>query len=107
MLGASVSVWMLLAIGVVAANLPFFNERALLLGPRLVDKGPGWRLIELLLLASLTVALGMLVESRIGQRHPQSWPFYVAALCLFITFAFPGFVWRHLRHARSPVAHAG
>lgn len=104
MLGASVSVWMLLGIGVVAGNLPFFNERALLIGPCLKDKGVGWRLIELLLLASLTVALGMVVESRIGQRQSQSWPFYVAALCLFITFAFPGFVWRHLR--RRP-AHGG
>lgn len=104
MLGASVSVWLLLGIGVIAANLPFFNERALLLGPRLADKGVGWRLIELLLLASLTVALGMVVEARIGQRQPQAWPFYVAALCLFITFAFPGFVWRHLRRR---AAHGG
>jgi hypothetical protein len=101
-MAASAIVWMLLAIGFVAANLPFFNERALLLGPRLADKGVAWRLAELLLLAALTIALGMLVESRIGQRHPQSWPFYAASLCLFVTFAFPGFVWRHLRRR---VAH--
>ncbi|MBL0086400.1 MAG: DUF2818 family protein [Ideonella sp.] len=102
-MGASATVWMLLGVGFVAANLPFFNERILLLGPRRPDKGVGWRLIELLLLAALTVALGMLVEERSGQHHAQGWPFYTVALCLFITFAFPGFVWRHLR--RGALAH--
>ena len=101
-MAGSATVWMLLAVGFVSANLPFFNERALLLGPRLPDKGAGWRLAELLLLAALTIALGMLIESRVGQRHPQAWPFYAASLCLFVTFAFPGFVWRHLRRS---VAH--
>lgn len=101
-MGASASVWMLLGIGFAAANLPFFTERALLVGPRLANKSVGWRLIELLLLATLTVALGMLVEARLGQHHPQDWPFYAAALCLFITFAFPGFVWRHLRRRGLP-----
>ena len=48
----------------------------------------------LLLLASL---LGFVLESRLGQRHAQGWEFYAAALCLFVTFAFPGFVWRYLR----------
>jgi hypothetical protein len=100
-MAGSATVWLLLAIGFVAANLPFFSERLLLVGPRLPDKGVGWRLLELLLLAALSLALGMLVESRIGQRHPQTWPFYVAALCLFATFAFPGFVWRHLRRGAT------
>ncbi len=60
-------------------------------------KGIGWRLLELLLLSAITVAIGMLIESRLGQRHPQGWEFYAAALCLMVTFAFPGFVWRQLR----------
>jgi hypothetical protein len=38
-----------------------------------------------------------LLERRIGQVQPQGWQFYAAFACLFITFAFPGFVWRHLR----------
>ncbi|WP_088286668.1 DUF2818 family protein [Ideonella sp. A 288] len=104
-MSGAASVWLLLAVGVVAANLPFFTERLLLVGPRRPDKGIGWRLIELLLLAALTIGLGMLVEARGGQRHPQAWPFYAAAGCLFITFAFPGFVWRHLR--RQPVPRHG
>jgi len=93
----SVQGWMLLLLGVAAANWPFFTERRLLVGPRRGAKSLAWRLLELLLLAGAVILLGMLIESRIGQRAPQGWEFYAAAICLMITFAFPGFVWRHLR----------
>ena len=93
--------WLLLALGFVAANLPFLTERLLLEGPRRAPKAFGWRLLELLLLSGLTIGLGMLIEGRIGQRQPQGWEFYAAALCLMVTFAFPGFVWRLLRR-RTP-----
>jgi hypothetical protein len=96
----SLTVWLLLAAGFIAANLPFLTERLLLVGPRLSPKHFGWRLLELLLLAAVMVGIGLVVESRIGQRHPQGWQFYAVALCLFITFGFPGFVWRHLRRHR-------
>jgi hypothetical protein len=89
--------WLLLLVGFVAANLPFLTERLLLVGPLRAPKPLGWRLLELLLLAGMTIALGMVIESRIGQRAPQGWEFYAAALCLMLTFAFPGFVWRMLR----------
>jgi Protein of unknown function (DUF2818) len=88
---------LLLLVGFVAANLPFLTDRLLLVGPRRTPKVLGWRLLELLLLAGLTVALGLLMEQRIGQRAPQGWEFYAAVLCLMVTFAFPGFVWRVLR----------
>jgi len=95
-MSGSGAVWLLL-VGFVAANLPFLNERLLLVGPRRRPKGLGWRLLELLLLSALVVGLGLLIESRIGQRHPQRWEFYAVVGCLMLTFAFPGFVWRHLR----------
>lgn len=93
----SVAVWLVLAAAVVAANLPYFNERLLLVGPRQAPKAVWWRLLELLLMAMLTFGLGALLEARIGQRHDQGWEFYAAAACLFITLGFPGFVWRYLR----------
>lgn len=92
-------VWSVLIVALVAANLPFVNERLFLVGPRREPKALGWRLLELLLLGALVLGLGMALEQRIGQRHPQNWEFYVAAGCLFLTFAFPGFVWRYLRRA--------
>ena len=95
--------WALLLIGFVAANLPFFNERLLLVGPRREGKGLGWRLLELLLLSGAVIGAGMLVEARLGQRSPQGWEFYAVVLCLMLTFAFPGFVWRVLRKGAGRV----
>ena len=95
--------WLLLLVGFIAANLPFLTERLMLVGPRRSPKPLGWRLLELLLLSGLTIGLGMAIESRIGQRAPQGWEFYAVALCLMLTFAFPGFVWRILR--RQPAPH--
>ena len=46
----------------------------------------------------------MLIEARLGQRAPQGWEFYAAVLCLMLTFAFPGFVWRVLRRQPHTVA---
>jgi hypothetical protein len=93
--------WALLLVGFIAANLPFLTERLLLVGPRRVPKALGWRLLELLLLSGLVIGLGMLIEWRLGQIAPQRWEFYAAALCLMLTFAFPGFVWRVLRRQPS------
>lgn len=94
-------VTIVLLLSVVAANLPFFNERLMLVGPRLNPKHWALRLMELLLWCGLCIGLGFLLEAQMGQRHPQGWQFYVAAACLFLTFSFPGFVWRYLRRGRS------
>lgn len=97
----SLAVWLVLAAAVLAANLPYFNERLLLVGPRQAPKAFGWRLLELALLAVLVFGLGAFLEARIGQRHEQGWEFYAAGVCLFITLGFPGFVWRYLRRGRG------
>lgn len=96
----SAAVWLVLLVALVAANAPFFSERVFFLGPRLSPKGLGWRLAELALMALLSVGLGFVLEARAGQRHPQGWEFFAAGLCLFLTLAFPGFVWRYLRRQR-------
>ena len=90
-------VWLLLIVALVLANLPFVNERLFVVGPVHAPKGLAWRLLELVAFAALSVGLGFAIENRIGQRQPQGWEFYAAFGCLFVTFAFPGFVWRYLR----------
>ena len=96
-------VWLVIVVALVAANLPFINERLFIVGPRRrPSKALGWRLLELLLLAALVFGLGTFIEDRIGQRQPQGWEFFAAGLCLFITFAFPGFIWRYLRRGGGP-----
>jgi hypothetical protein len=95
-------VWLVLIVALCAANLPFVNERLFIVGPRrLPNKVLGWRLLELVLLFGATIGLGMLLEARIGQRHLQGWEFYAAAFAMFVTFAFPGFIWRYLRRGRD------
>jgi len=93
----SAAAWLVILFAVVAANLPFVNERLFVVGPRRTPKAFGWRLVELVLLYGLTLALGFAVEARLGQRQPQGWEFYAAMASLFVTLAFPGFVWRYLR----------
>lgn len=95
----SAEVWLVLLVAAVAANLPFFNERLFLFGPVRAPKRWPWRLLELAVMAGLTLLVGMALESRIGQRQPQGWEFYAAGACLFLTLAFPGFVWRVLRRS--------
>ncbi len=95
------AIWLVLVVTVLTANLPYFTERLLLVGPRRAPKAVGWRLLELLLMALFSLGLGVWLESHIGQRHEQGWEFYAAGLCLFITLGFPGFVWRYLRRGRA------
>jgi len=94
---SSAAVWLVIFVAVIAANLPFVNERLFIVGPLRSPKSLGWRALELLLLWGITVGIGLVLEARIGQRQPQGWEFYAAFGCLFVTLAFPGFVWRYLR----------
>ena len=96
----TVSVWLVLAAALAAANLPFLNERFLaVLRLRSGSKGLALRLFELVLLYSLVGGIGLLLEQRLGQVYPQGWEFYAITGSLFLTLAFPGFVWRYLvRH---------
>ena len=101
----AIEVWAVIVFALVAANLPFANERLFIVGPKRAPKGIGWRLLELVLMAALTFGFGSLIETSIGQRQPQNWEFFAAAGCLFLTFAFPGFIWRYLR--RSSLRETG
>lgn len=86
-----------LVAALIAANLPFLNERLFVLGPRRENKAFAWRLLELLTYAGLVGLLGRGLESHLGQASPIRWEFVAVWLCVFLTFAFPGFVWRYLR----------
>ncbi len=96
----SAAVWLVIVVAVIAANLPFVNERLFIIGPLRDPKPLGWRLMELVLLYALTLLIGRALEARLGQVQPQPWEFYIAMASLFLTLAFPGFVWRYLRRRR-------
>jgi hypothetical protein len=96
------SIWLVLAVAFAAANLPFITQKFLGLVPLRHPKNLAARLAELALLYLLVGGLGLLLEKRAGQIAPQGWEFYAVTGALFLTFAFPGFIWRYLfRHHRK------
>ena len=91
------SVWLVLLIAFCAANLPFINQRLFAVVPlRAAAKPLALRLAELVVLYFATGGIGLLLEKRMGQIAPQGWEFYAVTAALFVTLAFPGFVWRYL-----------
>ena len=93
----AISVWFVIFCAVVAANLPFINQRYFGVGP--LVSGPKrlqTRLIELCIAYNLVGLVGLLLEKRIGQVANQGWEFYVITATLFLTLAFPGFVFQFL-----------
>ncbi len=92
----SVSVWLVLVAALIAANLPFVNDRWLGVIPRSAPKTLWMRVGELVVCYLLVGALGLGLEQAAGQIAPQGWEFYAATGALFLTLAFPGFVYRYL-----------
>jgi hypothetical protein len=42
-------------------------------------------------------AIGFGLEQKVtGSVHAQDWEFYAVTACLFIVFAMPGFIYRHI-----------
>lgn len=94
----SLSNWFVILLALLAANLPFLNERLFALIPLGSATKSFWvRLVELIVLYALVGGIAYLLESRVGNAFPQGWEFYAVTGCLFIVFAYPGFVFRYLR----------
>ena len=90
------SVALVLLAAFVAANLPFVNERWIVVFPRSAPKTLWMRVGELVVCYFLVGALGLALEQSAGQIYPQGWEFYATTGALFLTLAFPGFVYRYL-----------
>ena len=91
------SVWLVIIAALIAANLPFANHRWLVVGPVASPRKPlAGRLAELVLFYLAVGGLALLLERRAGQIAPQGWEFYAITGTLFLTLAFPGFVYRYL-----------
>lgn len=97
-----ISIGFLIASAVFLANLPFLNERWLACGPRASagHKNLLQRVLELVVCYFLSGVLGLVFEQSAGQVAPQGWEFYAITASLFLTLAFPGFVYRYLSSHR-------
>lgn len=93
----SFSVWLVVVLAVIGANLPFINDRWLAVWPRKAPKSLAVRLLELVLLYLLVGGMALMLEQAAGQIYPQKWEFYATTATLFLTLAFPGFVFKYLR----------
>ncbi|MFT4193880.1 DUF2818 family protein [Ottowia sp.] len=95
-------IWTLILLALAAANLPFVNQRLMAVVPvRGGAKSLAWRLAELALWYFIVGGIGLLLEQRAGQIHPRGWEFYAITGALFLTLAFPGFVYRYLLRRRG------
>ena len=92
----SASVTFLIVLALLAANLPFLNDRLLAVVPLKSGKNLAIRLAELVLLYFIVGGAALLLEQRAGRIAEQGWEFYAITGALFLTLAFPGFVWRYL-----------
>lgn len=97
----TVSTWLVVFSALAAANLPFANNR-LFAVYRLKDgKNLATRLGELVVWYLVVGGIGLYLEQSTGQIAPQGWEFYAITGTLFLTFAFPGFVYRYLFKKRA------
>ncbi|HEX8786835.1 MAG TPA: DUF2818 family protein [Telluria sp.] len=109
----SLASWLVIAVALALANLPFLNESVFGFIPLPAAKAGGdtqgrahakhfvVRLLELFVLYFVVGGLAYLLESRIGNVFIQTWEFYAITACMFVVLAFPGFVLRYLRKRRS------
>ena len=92
----TVSVWLVVMAALLLANLPFISNRLFVFYALSSSKSLPMRLAELVVGYFMVGGLGLFLEQRSGQIAVQGWEFYAITGTLFLTFAFPGFVYRYL-----------
>lgn len=95
------AIWLLIALSLGMANLPFLTERLFAVVPwkqggEVVAKPLWLRLGEVLVFYALIGAVAFSVEATLGNRFVQAWEFYAITFSLFLVLGYPGFVYRYL-----------
>lgn len=90
------SVWLVVLLALLTANLAFISNRLFTVLTLKTPKNLAIRVGELVVWYLVVGGIGLLLEHRAGQIAPQGWEFYAITGTLFVTFAFPGFVYRYL-----------
>lgn len=92
----TMTVWLVILVAALGANLPFITQKLFLFVTLAQPKTGWWRLVELVVFYFVVGGLGLMLENRAGQIAPQGWEFYATTAALFVTLAFPGFIYRYL-----------
>lgn len=95
--------WFVLLLALLGANLPFLNQRLLaVIALQRWSKKPLWvRLLEMAFFYLLIGLLARVLEGNVGGIHEQGGWFYAITICIFLVFAFPGFVFSYLLKRRN------
>lgn len=100
----SLAVWLLIALALISANLPFLTDRVFFIFASKggnVAKSVWIRLVELLVYYVIIVLLGYAFESTLGNVFIQKWEFYAITFSLYVVLAYPGYVYRYLFKRRA------
>jgi hypothetical protein len=92
----SLSVWLVTVAAFLGANFPFSSKKFLLIISMRNAKKLPVHFIEIIIYYFSTGIFGFILENNIGQIASQNWEFFAVTLALFVTFSFPGFVYRYL-----------
>lgn len=87
---------LLVVVAFITANLPWLSDKIFGFLPT-PEQGKRNRLrwLEWLVYFFLIGLLALGLEYKAtGGAHAQDWEFYVVAICLFVVFALPGFLYR-------------
>lgn len=102
---SSIAGWLVIVLALIGANLPFVNDKLMLVIPVGKDaagrKSLWWRLLELVIFYFAVGFVARILEANAGNTFAQRWEFYAVTASLFLVFAFPGFVLRYLLRSRS------
>ncbi len=90
------SIWLVIILGLLAANAPFITNKLFGVVSLSKNKSLFVRLLELFGFYALVGAVAMFLEKNAGQITSQGWEFFAISVAVFVTFAFPGFVYCYL-----------
>lgn len=98
-MNVSAASYLLILLAILAANLPFANERlfAVLRLNGQKHKSIWLRMLELIVFYFLVGLLAFFLESLSANKFTQTWEFYAISACMFVVLSFPGFVYKYLR----------
>ena len=104
-MSSSIAVLILFIVALIAANIPFFSDRVLLVLKEDSDKSFWLRFTEWFLMYVVVMAIAIGLETKLhGAAYAkvwefwnfsQHWEFYFITLCLFVVFALPGFIYHY------------
>lgn len=93
------SIVLIVLFSIIMANLPWLSERFFIIfNPPFGGVKLTWmRLLEWLIFGFFSLLFAWGFEQKMtGTTHSQDWEFYAICISLFVVFAYPSFLYRHL-----------